>query len=243
MNARKNPKKNRSSYAVIRQLRSMGDPRRVAGMARYGINPNKTLGVPMPRLRELAKVVGIDHKLAQSLWKSGMHEVRILASLIADPATISEKQIDLWVRAFDSWDVCDQCCMNLFEKTPFAYKMCYEWHSSEVEFVKRAGFVMMARLAVSDKQAADSEFEKFLPMIIKEATDSRNYVKKAVNWALRQIGKRSADLNAAAIRAAEEIRKIDSKSARWIASDALRELRSSAVQNRLESKRGHNVRR
>ena len=221
---------------VIHKLEKLSDPRAVAGMARYGINPAKAFGVSIPNLRAIAKEIGTDHGLALELWRSGIHEARILASMIADPDRTTERLIDSWVKDFDSWDVCDQCCMNLFENTRFAYSKAIEWSTSEKEYVKRAGFVMMARLAVSDKKAGDEKFIGFLPIIKRDAGDSRNYVQKAVNWALRQIGKRNADLNRKAIETAEEIQKMSLRSAKWIASDALRELRSEEVQARLKGR-------
>jgi len=219
---------------IMNRLKSLSDPRAVEGMARFGINPENTYGISIPNLRQMAREAGKDHALAQQLWSSGIHEARILAGMVDDPKVVTEEQIDNWVEGFDSWDVCDQCCMNLFEKTGFAYQKAVEWSSREEEFVKRAGFVMMARLAVSDKKAGDGQFKGFFPIIKREASDNRNMVKKAVNWALRQIGKRNSNLNETAIRAAREIQRMDSKSARWIASDALRELTGEAVQSRLK---------
>ena len=202
-------------------------------MARFGINPENTFGVSIPVLRKLAKEIGRSHELAQQLWNSGFHEARILASMVDSPDEVTEEQMESWVKDFDSWDVCDQCCMNLFGKCRFAYQKAFEWSSREEEFVKRAGFVLMARLAVWDKKAEDSQFVAFLPVIQREAGDCRNFVKKAVNWALRQIGKRNPALNKRAVAVAEEIQKLDSRIARWVASDALRELTSEAVQKRL----------
>ena len=219
---------------VLRKLKSLSDPTAVEGMARFGINPENTLGVSIPNLRKIAKGTGKDHALAQQLWTSGIHEARILASMIGNPKMVTEEQLESWVKDFDSWDVCDQCCMNLFEKTKFAYQKAVEWSSNDKEFIKRAGFVMMARLAVSDKKADDNQFEPFLPIIKREAADSRNFVKKAVNWALRQIGKRNLNLNKNAMKTAREIQEMDSKSAKWIASDAIRELTSQAVLERLQ---------
>jgi 3-methyladenine DNA glycosylase AlkD len=212
----------------------MENPRNVAGMARYGINPKNTLGVSIPVLRKMAREIGKDHDLAAELWVSGIHEARILATLIDIPVQVTESQMDGWAGEFDSWDICDQCCSNLFSRTQFAYKKTSEWCVDEREFVKRAGFVMMAALAVKDKKAEDEEFDSFFASIKAGALDNRNFVKKAVNWALRQIGKRNQALNRKAIAAAEEIRKMDSPSARWIAADALRELNSPAVQARLK---------
>jgi len=218
---------------VIKKLKSLSNAEAIIGMARYGITPENTYGVSIPNLRKTAKEIGISHKLAQQLWATNTRETKILASMIEDLEVVTEKQIEGWVKEFDYWEICDQCCMNLFEKTEFAYKKAVEWSFREEEFVKRAGFVLMARLAVSDKKADDNKFEKFLPIIKREATDHRNYVKKAVNWALRQMGKRNLNLNSKVINAAKEIQEIDSKSAKWIGSDALRELTSEAVQKRL----------
>jgi len=218
---------------IIKKLKSLSNPKAIIGMARYGITPENTYGVSIPNLRKIAKEIGISHKLAQQLWVSNIRETKILASMIEELEIVTEKQMEDWVNEFNYWEICDQCCMNLFEKTKFAYKKAIEWSSKEEEFVKRAGFVLMARLAVSDKKADDNKFEKFFPIIKREATDDRNYVKKAVNWALRQMGKRNINLNSKAIDVAKEIKGMDSKSAKWIASDALRELTSTAVQERL----------
>lgn len=220
---------------ILKRLESLSDPEAAAGMARFGINPENTLGISIPNLRKLAKETGKDHALAEQLWSSGIHEAQILAGMIDDPKLVTEEQMEGWVKDFDSWDVCDQCCMNLFEKTGFAYQKAVGWSARGEEFIKRAGFVVMARLAVSDKKADDKQFEPFLPIIKREATDDRNFVRKAVNWALRQIGKRNHNLNRQAIETAREIQEMDSKSARWIAADALRELTSPAVLRRLRS--------
>lgn len=211
---------------VIKKLRSRANPKNVAGMARFGISPDKTLGVNIPHLRKMAKDIGKDHQLALGLWQSGIHEARILASMVDDPWQVAASQMESWVRDFDSWDVCDQVCMNLFEKTPFAFAKASEWAKRDSEFEKRAGFAMMSVLAWHDKAASDSDFVRFFALIKSEATDERNFVKKAVNWALRQIGKRNQALRKAAILCAEDILKLDSKSAQWIARDALRQLRS-----------------
>lgn len=221
---------------MLKRLKLMSNPTAVEGMARFGINPRNTFGVSMPDLRRIAKEAGRDHALAQKLWQSGIHEAKIVACLVDDPKSVNEEQLERWVRDFDSWDVCDQCCSSLFDKTKFAYDKTVQWANQSEEFVKRAGFTLMAVLAVHDKKAADTDFLGFLPIIKDQSVDERNYVKKAVNWALRQIGKRNQNLNKAAIKAANEIRRIDSKSARWIASDALRELTSKAVQQKLTKK-------
>jgi 3-methyladenine DNA glycosylase AlkD len=211
---------------VINKLKAQANPANVAGMAKFGISAKNTLGVSMPFLRNTAKEIGTDHELAQSLWDSGIHEARILASLVDDPALVSESQMEKWVHDFDSWAVCDQCCSNLFDKTNLAYVKAIEWSNKKEEYVKRAGFVLMATSAVHNKDTENEVFTNFLPIIARESLDDRNYVKKAINWALRQIGKRNKELNAAAKETAKEISAFDSVSAKWIASDALRELRS-----------------
>ena len=218
---------------ILDKLKTLADPKAVEGMARYGINPHNTYGVSIPNLRKIARETGENHALAQELWASGIHEARILAGMIDDPGMATEEQLENWVLDFDSWDVCDQCCMNFFQKTEFAYRKAIEWSERDKEFVKRAGFAMMACLAVSDKKADDDLFDTFFPIIKREASDNRNYVKKAVNWALRQIGKRNINLNKKAILIAGEIQKMDSRSAKWIASDAIRELTGESVQKRL----------
>jgi 3-methyladenine DNA glycosylase AlkD len=218
---------------VIDHLTASANPDNVEGMARYGINPRNTLGVPMPVLRGLARQIKRNHALAMELWESGIHEARILAGLIADPKQVDEQLMESWAHDFDSWDVCDQVVSNLFDKTAYAYSKAVEWSSREPEFVKRAGFVLMAALAVHDKKAPDSAFEPFFPLIQREASDERNFVKKAVNWALRGLGKRNRALNVRAIETARQIALLDSKAARWVAADALRELRGEKVQARL----------
>jgi 3-methyladenine DNA glycosylase AlkD len=220
---------------VIRELRSMADPTQLAGMARFGINTERTLGgIGLPALRSLAKRVGRrDHELAAELWASGIHEARLVAAMVDDPAAVTEAQMEAWAADFDSWDVVDGTVSGLFDKTPFAWAKVVEWSSREEEFVKRAAFAMMAALSVHDKAASDEAFIELLPIIEREAGDRRNFVRKAVNWALRQIGKRNLALNAVAIATAERIRAGGPRSAKWVASDALRELRSEAVQARL----------
>lgn len=222
---------------IIDRLKSLANPAHVAGMARFGINPRNTLGISMPALRNMAKEIGQDHELAGQLWASGLHEARLLAALVDDPELVTEKQMESWVQDFDSWDVCDQCCGNLFDRTPFAHHQAMAWSRRPEEFVKRAGFVLMATLAVHDKKSADQAFNKFFPMIKRQAGDERNFVKKAVNWALRQIGKRNQPLNQAAINTAREIQKILSPAACWIAQDALRELTGKMVQKKLARQR------
>jgi 3-methyladenine DNA glycosylase AlkD len=221
---------------VLKRLKSKSNPAAVRGMARFGITAAKAYGWSTPALKTFARQIGKDHDLAQRLWSTGILEARALAGLIAEKEKVTERQMEAWVEDFDSWAVCDGTCLNLFRYTPFAYKKCREWSERQEEFVKRAGFALMACLAVGNKAANDRMFLHFLPLIKRQASDERNYVKKAVNWALRQIGKRNQRLNRAAIKAAQEIHRLNSSSARWIASDALRELRSGAVQGRLRLK-------
>ncbi len=220
---------------ILKQLKSLGNPDAVRQMARFGISPERPVGVSIPQLRKMARGIGVNHSLARQLWSSGIHEARILASMIESPDMVTPDQMDRWARSFDSWDVCDQCCSNLFDKTDFAYEKVVEWTWRDEEFFKRAGFVLMACLAVHDKEAEDIDLLNFLPIIKREATDERNFVKKAVNWALRQIGKRNVMLNQRAVETAREIQRIDSKAAKWIASDALRELSSERVKRKLRS--------
>jgi 3-methyladenine DNA glycosylase AlkD len=235
------------SEELIAELRRQANPANVEGMTRYGISPVGTLGVSMPVVRSLARDAkratgrdsGARHALAEELWSSGVHEARILAAHVDVPSLVSDSQMDRWVADVDSWDVCDQLCGILFDKTPLAWDKAVEWAGREPEFTKRAGFVLMTQLAVHDKSAADERFTPFLPLIEREANDGRPYVKKAVNWALRQIGKRDAALHKLAIDTAERIiaEQSESPSARWVARDALRELRSDAVLARLAARR------
>jgi 3-methyladenine DNA glycosylase AlkD len=219
---------------IISRLRSIRDDDAVKGMARFGIISPKVFGISMPVLRSMGREIGKNHWLAQQLWNEGWLETRILASLVDDPAEVTRRQMERWVREFDNWAVCDGCCSNLFDKSSFAWENAMKWTSRPEEFVKRAGFVLMAVLAVHDKQAADASFRAFLPIIVQGSSDERNFVKKAVNWALRQIGKRNRALNREAIRTAEKIGCSPAPSARWIAADALRELKGKAVQNKLK---------
>jgi 3-methyladenine DNA glycosylase AlkD len=221
---------------IIEQLKSQANPANVAGMARFGISPVNTLGIPIPILRNIGRKLGRNHDLALQLWDSGIHEARILATLVDQPALVTEEQMEKWTVEFDSWDICDQCCSNLYSHTPWAYQKALEWSSRPEEFVKRAGFVMMAVLAVHDKKPGNEKLIQFFSAIITGATDKRNFVKKAVNWAIRQIGKRNMELNKKAVALSEEIQQLDSPTARWIAVDALRELTSEVVQSRLKNK-------
>ena len=218
---------------VLEMLRAKAQPHQLEGMARYGMTPEGRLGVAVPDMRAIAKQVGKDHDLALGLWATGVAEARIVAAMVDVPAKLTEAQMEAWVVGINSWDVCDQVCMNLFEKSPLVWKKIVDWSAREEEFVKRTAFALIACLAWHDKKAEDEKFIAVLPIIKAGATDNRNYVKKAVNWALRNIGKRNANLNRTALHAAREIGQMDSKAARWVAADAIRELESEAVQARL----------
>lgn len=226
---------------ILNWIKSQADPVAVKGMARFGISSKEIYGISIKKIRPFAKVVGKKHSLALELWQTEIHEARLLAPMIDEPSKVTLTQMGDWVKDFNSWDICDQCCSNLFDKTKFAYKKAVEWSRRKEEFVKRAGFVLMAVLSVHDKKADDSVFEKFLPVILRESTDERNFVKKAVNWALRQIGKRNLYLNGKALQTAEEILALDSKTAKWIAGDAIKELTEGKMIYRLRAKEKINI--
>lgn len=206
-------------------------------MARFGIVAKNVLGVRKPAMDELARHVGRNHQLALELWRTGVHDARILAGMIDEPECVTSSQMEQWVRNFDNWDVCDGTCCHLFVLAAPAWEKAISWTSRKPEFQKRAGFALLAYLAYRDKKAPDSKFERLMPLLLREAVDERNFVRKAVNWALRNIGKRNLRLNAVAIRTAERMRNMNSRSARWIAADALRELKSDTVQARLRRKK------
>jgi len=211
---------------IIKRLKSLHNKKNVEGMRRFGIKSKNMLGISMPVIRRMAAETGKNHGVALELWDSGIHEAMILASLIADPELMNDDVLEKWVNEIDSWGICDQACLNLFRKIPSAHDMAAEWAVREEEYVRRAGFSLMAVLAVHDRDSSDSSFKKFFPLILNASSDERNFVKKAVNWALRQIGKRNHRLNREAIKLAEKISRMDSRSAKWIAADALRELKS-----------------
>jgi len=211
---------------VLKMLEAKGRPDELEGMARYGMTVEKRLGVAIPEMRKMAKETGKDHRLALDLFETGILDAMILAAMVDIPEEVTGEQMEEWVKEFNSWDVCDQVCMNLFAKTALAREKVGDWYRREEEFVKRCAFTLIACLARYNKEAPDQEFIKFLPLIKEGATDERNMVKKAVSWALRNIGKRNSNLNRIAIEAAKELKKRESKSARWIASDAIRDLTS-----------------
>jgi 3-methyladenine DNA glycosylase AlkD len=218
---------------VLRELRRLGERRNIEGMARFGIVAKNVYGVSKPRLDELARKIGRNHSLGLELWETGNHDARILAGMVAERKLVTAKQMERWVRDFDNWDICDGTCCHLFVFAMPAWQKAHLWSRRKKEFEKRAGFALAAFLACHDKDAPDAAFEKYLEVIEREAWDERNFVSKAVNWALRNIGKRNLALNRAAIACAQRIAMQGSRAARWIAADALRELKSEAVETRL----------
>ena len=222
---------------ALEELRRHGEQRNVKGMARFGIRAKQVLGVSKPKLDEIVRRIGRNHELGLRLWDTGIHDARLLGMLISEPAKVTAEQMERWLRAFDNWDVCDGTCCHLFVFARPAWQKAYAWTRRKPEFQQRAGFALAAYLAVHDKEAGDDRFRKFFPMIEREAWDDRNFVWKAVNWALRNIGKRNLRLNREAIACGERIHRQDGRAARWIASDALRELKSDAVQDRSSRKR------
>jgi len=226
---------------IIDELRQLPDPAKIADLGRYAIKTAKAFGIRAPELkafaREVKKLVADRHASALELWETGIYDARAVAFLIDDPKKVTKSQMDAWAADFDNWATVDGACSYLFCRTPFAYEKAFEWADAKPEFVKRAGFSLMAYLAVHDKKAGDAALSAFLPVIEENADDDRNFVKKAVNWALRQIGKRSENLNQLAVQCALRIKQQDSRSARWIAADALRELTGDAVAERFKKKR------
>jgi 3-methyladenine DNA glycosylase AlkD len=247
----------KSTKEILTKLKSLKNPKNIEGMKRFAVGGKNTLGVSIPILRSMAKELKNHsktnpkdpnkneilskaqndmHRLALELFASGIHEARILASMIDEPSLVTEKQMDDWTYDFDSWDVCDQVCMNLFDKTKFAYDKVFEYSKKEREFEKRTAFTLIACLAWHDKTMPDEKFIKFLPIIKRESTDKRNFVKKAVNWALRHIGKRNLKLRLEALKLADEIKKLNNKTAIWVANDTIRELNNPKIVKRIKAK-------
>jgi 3-methyladenine DNA glycosylase AlkD len=220
---------------VLQEMKKVSSKGTIASQERFAIGSVNNIGMTVPQMRILAKRIGKNHLLALQLWKTRIHEARHIAVMIADPKQVTEKLMEEWLHDFNSWDIVDGCCSSLFDKTPFAFEKAIEWTRREKEFEKRAGFTMMATLSVHDKKAEDKKFEQFFPFIIKESSDDRNFVKKAVNWALRQIGKRNERLCRKAIKVAKEIHAKGDSSSQWIASDALRELEKYLKEGRIKN--------
>jgi 3-methyladenine DNA glycosylase AlkD len=219
---------------IIKQLESNGSEANRKGMQRFGIEVDKAFGVSLPVIRNIAKAHRNNHELALQLWQTQIHEARMMATMVDDPAKVSQQQMEEWVLGFNSWDICDQCCSNLFDKTPYVLQKVREWSEREEEFVRRAGFVLMACLGVHDRKMEDGLFLSFFPLITKYSTDERNFVRKAVNWALRQIGKRNQMLYDEALKLSQTLMNSDNKTARWIGSDAYRELMGETAINRMK---------
>jgi 3-methyladenine DNA glycosylase AlkD len=219
---------------ILSYLEKKGSADARAGMSRFGINADNAFGIRIPVLRDLAKQYKKDHALALELWASGYHEARILASMVDDPKLCTEKQMEEWVVEFDSWDLCDQTCFGLFARTAYGWKKTFEWPHREEEFVRRAGFALMAAFTLCKTRVSDEDLLTFLPLIEKYSADERNFVRKAVNWALRQVGKRNHNLNSHAIVLAEKLLNSENKTARWIGKDAFRELTGEGVKKTLE---------
>jgi 3-methyladenine DNA glycosylase AlkD len=220
---------------VIKEMKKLSSSKTIASQERFAIGSVNNIGMTVPQMRAVAKKIGKNHPLALLLWKTKIHEARHIAAMIADPIQVTEKLMEQWLRDFNSWDIVDGCCSGLFDKTEIAFEKAVEWSKREKEFEKRAGFTMMATLAVHDKKSEDKKFEQFFPLIIKASGDERNFVKKAVNWALRQIGKRNERLCKKAIKVAKEIHSKGDSSSRWIATDALRELEKYLKEGRIKN--------
>jgi 3-methyladenine DNA glycosylase AlkD len=228
-----------STQEILTKLKSKAKPDNLPGMARYGINTEKRLGVQIPELRQLAKETGKNHQIALELWQTGIAEARILAAMTDEPEKVNEQQMENWVKDINSWDIDDQITMNLFEKTPLSWKKITDWSQRPEEFVRRTAYSLLACLAWHNKTATDQQFTQLFPVIASGATDERKSIQKAISWALRTIGKRNPQLNRAAIQLAQEIQQTNTKPARWIANDVTRELQSQPVQNRLQNKKTH----
>ena len=239
----------RHAATLLAELRALGTEANRAGMARYGINVEHASGVPVTSLRKLARRIGTDHDLALALWATGHHEARLLACFVDDANAVTDAQAEAWARDFDSWDLCDQATTSLFDRTPLAWPKAVQWARRDDPWVRRAAFALIAGLAVHDKAAADRAFADLLPLIEQAATDDRNFVRKAVNWALRNIGKRNESLNEAALACARRILAAantraggprggdaGARSARWVATDAIRELDAARLRERLRAR-------
>ncbi len=220
---------------ALKWLKSHSTKATLDGMARYGIPSDNAFGVAMKDIKALGKKLGRHHELAAALWETGVYEARMVCSFVDDPALITPAQMDRWCRDFDNWAICDTICFNLFDRTPHAWAKVTQWSSKRNEFEKRTAFALLWSLSVHDKRADDEQFVQGLVLIERAADDERNFVKKAVNMALRAIGKRNRALNAAAVAAARRLADSQGAAARWVGRDALRELTSPAVTRRLKA--------
>jgi len=209
---------------ILKELKQLATPSGRSAHEYFGIQYKEGFGLTTPQMRAVAKKIGKNHALALQLWKTGIHEAKHVAIFIADPNKVTEQFMEKWMKDFQSWDTVDNCCGTLYCRTPYAFDKAIEWTTRKKEFEKRAGFVMMAELAIHDKKSEDKKYEQFFPYLVAESHDERNFVKKAINWALRQIGKRNERLCKKAIRVAKDIYAKGDPASRWIATDALREL-------------------
>lgn len=219
---------------IIKLLEENGTEDNIKSSKRFDIRFKKAYGVKLPILRKIAKQTGKNHKLAQELWEYNAHETRLLATMIDEPEQVTNQQLNEWVSSFDSWDIVDQACLNLFDKVPQAIENIFIWYKAEEEFIKRTAFSLIAIIAVHNKKAPASIFDKYYPLIIEASTDNRNFVKKSISWALRSIGKRDKQSNKKALKCAYELQKLDNKTSKWIARDVIRELESEKVQNKIK---------
>lgn len=217
-------------------LERRGTKRNRDGLARYAITAPKVFGVSVAMIRQLGKQLGRNHKLALALWETGWYEARMLTAFVAEPDRVTPAQMDRWARDFDNWAICDTLCFHLFDRTPHAWKKVEQWSRRREEFVKRAAFALLASLALHDKEAPDAPFARSLRLVEKAATDERNFVKKAVSWALRSVGRRNRTLHTPAVDVARRLAESAEPAARWVGKDALRELTSAAVRKRLASR-------
>ena len=219
------------SQKILSDLKKLRNDKNLVGMSKFGISTQNALGISVTHLRKIAKSMKRDHDIAIKLWDSKIHEARILATMIAEPEKVTQKLMIKWASDFNSWDLCDQCCNNLFRKTPFAIDYSLKWPEDNKLFIKRAGFVLMAVLAVHNKKMSDEDFKKYFPIIREHSIDERNFVKKSVNWALRQIGKRNRNLHSIAKALALDLTNSESKASKWVGRNAINELNSERVLN------------
>lgn len=222
--------------SVLAWLKRRGTKANRDGMARYAIRSDKVFGVSVGTLRQHAKKLGRNHDLAAALWDTGWYEARMLASFVDEPARVTPAQMERWCKDFDNWAICDTVCFHLFDRTPHVWTKVEKWSRGRAEFVKRAAFALVASLALHDKSSADDRFLRCLPVIEREAADERNFVKKAVSWALRASGERSPTLHDEAVVVARRLAKSPDTAARWVGKDALRQLSSPAVARRLAAR-------
>lgn len=221
---------------VLATLKRLSSKKTLEGMSRYGLPSENALGVSVGAIQKLAKELGRNHELAESLWSTSVYEARLLAAFVGEPDKVTPAQMDRWCRDFDNWGVVDTVCFKLFDQSPHAWKKVEQWVKRKGEFQKRAGFVLLACLGSHDKKATNEQFLRCLPMIEEAATDGRNFVKKGVSWALRVIGRRNLTLNQAAKELAQQLTKSNDATSRWLGKEALREFASPVVTRQLKKR-------